>query len=496
MKAIQLNYIRTLLTVATLGAALTGWPGAALGDPAAATASPSASVSELLEQGIYNQETKGDTDAAILIYQQLIAEARANDSLAAQAEFRLGQCYLKENRKEEATAAFQKVVDDFPNETELVAKAREFLPGALKLEPAPWVDGERLQLKIYAADGTEIGIVEYRADLVESGTESIWRVGARLNAGQVSSVSSVDADAETFRPISSRWKNSELGEVEAVYHPGEVDLRREGETEVTTAKLQGPVIDNEEAMDEMRRLPLQEGYKTPIPVFSTLGGGEIPTGLEVTGKDTVQTLAGTFECYRVQLSVGQTFWFSTDSHRYLVQFQAGAITARMTSIAQRKPDEPVTFHDEGLGVSLTAPPRWVVCSYKTGQPAGQSVIRTYDPDADADDCGVRFFATNTLSADEQKSSKAWAEGVAKNDLPKLGADVKVRPDSWKDCTVSGRAGESFMADYTVSGKAKTYFALTVIGPKDSEAFVLICAPDKFDALKTQFDSIIASYQRQ
>src|SRR5690242_9629086 len=32
--------------------------------------------SELLEKGIYTEETKGDVDAAIAIYQQLISEAK------------------------------------------------------------------------------------------------------------------------------------------------------------------------------------------------------------------------------------------------------------------------------------------------------------------------------------------------------------------------------------------------------------------------------------
>ena len=55
----------------------------------AAPAAP-ASPSELLEKGIYNEETKGDLDSAIAIYQQLVAEANVNQSLAAQAQFRLG----------------------------------------------------------------------------------------------------------------------------------------------------------------------------------------------------------------------------------------------------------------------------------------------------------------------------------------------------------------------------------------------------------------------
>src|SRR5581483_1223324 len=78
-----------------------------------------ASPSELLEKGIYAEETKGDVDAAITIYQQLLAETKAIQSLTAQAQFRLAQCYLKKNKTAEANAAFEKLIHDFPNEKDL-----------------------------------------------------------------------------------------------------------------------------------------------------------------------------------------------------------------------------------------------------------------------------------------------------------------------------------------------------------------------------------------
>ncbi len=180
----------------------------------------SESPSELLEKGIYNQDTKGDLDSAIAIYQQVVAAASSNQTLAAQAQFRLGQCYLKKNRPADATAAFEKLIRDFPNEKALIAQAREYLPGKIALDPVPWVDGERMQLNIALASGMDIGTSEYRADLVAPvNGRQVWRVGCRMMAGP-QSVSSVDVDAETFRPLSSHWKHSLLGEVTATYKSG------------------------------------------------------------------------------------------------------------------------------------------------------------------------------------------------------------------------------------------------------------------------------------
>jgi hypothetical protein len=457
-----------------------------------------ASISELLEQGIYDEETKGDLDGAIAAYQQLITQAQATEPLAAQAELRLGQCYLKKGRTDDATAAFRKLIHDFPNEKELVAKATALLPGPPPLAPAPWVDGERMLLKYYLASGIEIGMTEYRSDLVVSGTQSIWRVGGRVVAGAMNSVSSVDTDWATMRPFSSHWKTSLMGEDDAVYHPGVVDITRLGSNGGVTsaATVEPTVYDNEEAFDGFRRLPFKAGYKTTVPIFSSLGGAEFPLGVEMTGEETVTVPAGTFDCIKLQLSIGQTFWYSNDAHRYLVQLQVGAITAKLDSVAQRKPNDPVQFHDDELGITLTAPPQWVVCRYKNGQPKGESLIRTYDPDADSDDGGLRIFPTAALAAESQKSSRAWAEHDFKVEMTPLGGTATIRPDSWKDYTVSGRPGVGYIADYTEGGKAKTEFSLCVLGPKESEHFVLVAPSDKFAPLMQQFDTIIASYQRK
>jgi hypothetical protein len=456
-----------------------------------AQTSPTApeSPSELLEKGIYNQDTKGDFDSAIAIYQQVVAEANSNQSLAAQAQFRLGQCYLKKNRPADATAAFEKLIHDFPNERALIAQAREYLPGNLTFGPIPWVNGERMQLNISVASGADVGTVEYRADLLFGGRTN-WLLGARLMAGP-QSVSSVDVDAETFHPLASHWKHSLLGEVTANYKPGEVDIQRVGKSQPEVVPVEGVVYDNEEVVYTMRRLPLQVGYKATIPVFSALGGGNvIPIGLEVVGKETIEAPAGKFDCFKVRLSpVNQDFWFSDDTHRYLVKFEAGGITAQLTSISQHKWAEAVKFHDDDTGVSFTVPSDWVVWRARHGQPEGQVLIRTLDRSADTDDGGLRLFATDTLSETARQSARAWMEEwLGKN------KNVKVRSNSWKELIIDGRPAVSCVTDIGQGSQWRMQFLARVLGPKYSELFVLSSAPEKFDALKAQFDSILTSYR--
>jgi tetratricopeptide (TPR) repeat protein len=480
MKTPILNSIKSVLIASTL----------ALHPSAVYSA---ASSSELLEKGIYTEETKGDVDAAIAIYQQIVTESKTGQSLAAQAQFRLGQCLLKKNRPNDAIAAFEKLVRDFPNEKELVEKAREHLPAEVALGPVTWADGERLQLNLTTATGIDIGTMVTRAHLVDSNGKKVWRVGRRMSGGG-QMVSSVDVDPETFFPVTSYWKHTLLGEASAVFRKGEVELIRPG-AEPATITLEKPVFDNEEAFHLFRRLPLEVGYKTTVSVITTLGGGTVlPIGVEVVSKETLDVPAGQIECFKVQLSLAQTLWFSTDEKRYLVKFEGGGATGQLASISHVKPDAPVQFQDAELGISLSAPANWVFYRPKAGRSEKKVSIGIFDPAADSDDAGMRLFKTESLSAAARSSARAWAEADFRDRLTKEVVDAKIRPDSWKTHNIGGRLGVSFLMDCTESGKPHVLFSLYVPGPKTSEQFLMVSSPEKFDGLKAAFDQIIASYR--
>ena len=72
----------------------------------------------------------------------------------------------------------------------------------------------------------------------------------------------------------------------------------------TKIDLTGVVYDNEEVVQLMRRLPLAADYKTTLHIFTGLGGGNIiPLEAKVTGQEKVEVPAGTFDCYKVELSM-------------------------------------------------------------------------------------------------------------------------------------------------------------------------------------------------
>ncbi|MCP4375079.1 MAG: DUF4019 domain-containing protein, partial [bacterium] len=81
----------------------------------------------LLEKGIFAEETKGDVDAAIKIYKQISDNAQANRKYIAQAMYRLGVCYMKQKKNDDAIVAFRAVVKHYADQKLPVKRASEHL---------------------------------------------------------------------------------------------------------------------------------------------------------------------------------------------------------------------------------------------------------------------------------------------------------------------------------------------------------------------------------
>ncbi|MDP6634449.1 MAG: HEAT repeat domain-containing protein [Phycisphaerae bacterium] len=81
----------------------------------------------LLEKGVFAEETKGDIDAAMKIYKQIIDDAKANRKYVAQAHYRLGACLVKQKQFTQATSILHEFVAKFPKQTRLIARARKQL---------------------------------------------------------------------------------------------------------------------------------------------------------------------------------------------------------------------------------------------------------------------------------------------------------------------------------------------------------------------------------
>lgn len=450
-----------------------------------------ATLSDLLEQGIYSEETKGDLDGAIRIYQEIVADNKAGQTVAAQAQYRLAVCLHKKRDHAGATAAFEKLIKDYPDEKELVAAARQYLPSEPQFLPVPWTDGEEMRMIFKFQSGFVVGACSYTVNMAEANGRKGWSVRTRTFAG-AQAVSRVEVDAESFKPIHSFWKHTLIGEADATYLPDAAELKVKGKDETKRINLEGTVYDNEQAIQLMRRLPYADGYKTSLRFLSSLSGMVVPVELEVAKRETLEVPAGKFDCFRVELNIGQTFWYSADAHRYLVKLEVGGAIAELTEVRRRKSGEPAALHDEKLGFSLTAPEDWMFFQRENRETKNKTQVIILDPEATALS-RLAVETADTLKPEAKKSSRAWAD-VEIEDFARQLKDFQIRPDSWKERTIAGQAGVSFIADCTEGKGKQLIYATYALGDPACVVFVVKMDPQDFDAFKPKIDAVIDSYK--
>lgn len=83
----------------------------------------------LLQQGLFEEEANRNLDAAIASYQSLASAFDKDRQLAATAIFRLGECYRKLGKTNEAVVQYQRIVKEFSDQQILVNLSRQNLAG-------------------------------------------------------------------------------------------------------------------------------------------------------------------------------------------------------------------------------------------------------------------------------------------------------------------------------------------------------------------------------
>lgn len=79
---------------------------------------------ELLQKGIYAQETAGDYDGAAKIYRQIVDSHPMQREIGAQAQYRLGQTLLQKGDATGAATEIQRLSYEYPDYKDLIASAK------------------------------------------------------------------------------------------------------------------------------------------------------------------------------------------------------------------------------------------------------------------------------------------------------------------------------------------------------------------------------------
>jgi hypothetical protein len=307
-------------------------------------------LAQVLEQGIYQEETVGDLDGAIKLYERVLVDAAKDHATAAQALERLAHCHERRGRSQPAAAALDRLAREFPERAQALQLAiHRRLPDGLTLGPTPWADGEVLlyrHRRIHTEGSTAgffngvSGTTTVAAHKIQRGDTKLWRLEVDLGFDDLVMFmrSRVDAENETLAPIEGDWGMTGFGEAHIRFWPSHVEIREEDSGR--PPRLRTQVVDPAYVVFDplelvffvTRRLPLTEDFHVEIPQFNVREKAPAVSNVAVTvvGRETVTVPAGTFDCYKVAVTfpgsgdgipgeIHDGIWLSADRHQYLVK---------------------------------------------------------------------------------------------------------------------------------------------------------------------------------
>ena len=455
------------------------------------------STSLLLEEGIYTEQTLGDLGVAIKIYQQVIADARSSRSTAALALFRIGMCYQKSGQKNLAQNTFAQLAKSYPEQQDLLRKIPVSVV-ALQVKPAPWVDGEVLKTVVSDQNGMVLMRNEYRTESVPERNQ--WHL-QKISVGLAGTFqyTSIRADNRDMTPISCQTKMKGLvyGEYDnsqTIYAPDHVISSKttSGKVKARRSSLRSPTYDYEGVVQLIRCLALAEDFEVAIPAFVVSLESLFDEKIKVVGRETVTVPAGTFDCYRVAVSDqnidrDRECWISMDSHSYPVKSTFANTIEVLESVTTADGDRTVSFQDSLTGVSLSAPPAWVIKGFDLN--VAVRILIT-DPELN---CEGEIWVENRHESKPVELSPARQANAFQYDKSKV-KEFAVRTGSQDTTPISGLHSLRWIVDYLDPRDGHRIVACRAIVLSATKEYSLEFRSDAtdFNQLRATLDSIILS----
>jgi len=131
-------------------------------------------LSTALQKGLFEEEANHNLSAAIQAYQSVVNQLDEARNLAATAVFRLGECYRKLGKTNEAVTQYERILRDFSDQPTVVAPSREKLAG-LKI---PETFSERLAVTLHpvpapGTDSAETDTIRHIQELIKNSPDLI-----------------------------------------------------------------------------------------------------------------------------------------------------------------------------------------------------------------------------------------------------------------------------------------------------------------------------------
>jgi dipeptidyl aminopeptidase/acylaminoacyl peptidase len=174
------------------------------------------------------------------------------------------------------------------------------------------MDGSELEPATLSYDATmemqgrsiDLSSVRRIAAASTDGTET-WTVVGETETPRATVIDSMIIDRSTLRPVSRHQRGPITMDVTYTDTSASGEITMRGQSTSVSQQFDRPTLaGGAHDLLALSTMPLEPGFSTSLPVFSARQQTVQTARFEVTGTETVETPAGTFEAYVVDVTVG------------------------------------------------------------------------------------------------------------------------------------------------------------------------------------------------
>lgn len=161
-------------------------------------------LTEKLQHGLFEEEANHNLDAAIQAYQSVVAQSDEQRKVIATALFRLGECYRKLGRTNDANAQYQRIVRDFSEQEPLVKLSRDIV--GVSSDPNAGVSGKSGE-DLESARQLEMRVATVRVQLAEQ--RARWEMLRKLSDDQLQQILPQTVDDAGLKELQAQLNATE-----------------------------------------------------------------------------------------------------------------------------------------------------------------------------------------------------------------------------------------------------------------------------------------------
>ncbi len=428
-------------------------------------------AAESLEQGVLLQTVQQDLDAAIKEYKNVLKTSAKSMRLAAEARYRLAECFLAKGNEKRAQEHLAKLKADFPAENQWVAKAVKLAPLKTEFAGMPWKDGRIYHLTVKMPGGKEVGEFVLAERRIHDAPEETWESIAIRGAGG-RSLSQTRFTSKGYRSLGGRWYMQGVGDAKIEFEGMERATIFDSETgkqrssfefsEVMDPSI--PVFENEALIQVVRTLNQEVGTKQKTIALSSLHDAmPIPYDLEVIEHVDVTTPAGVFPCAKIKASYNQTYYISRDEKRDFVKMDIGQITLNLERIEDWDLEGMIQYRAENFTFSYAVPGTMI--QGQEEQKEDRYRAKFWASDFAGRDCLLECKPKKELPEAARKSARAYAEHLhAEVKKTNIFPEFEVEPDSWEEFKVGDKNAVRCQIKGKLEEQTDCAYHVTVLDP--------------------------------